>query len=1033
METIPTTVILPYYNHVDMTVRCLRALVSNPDLPQTLILINNGSNEDSAPIQEVLAGLDGIQVKILELQPNQGYIGAVNAGWKNATSEFITLLSNDTIPLPGWLSSLHQLMLSRNDAGAIGSKLLTPQGHIEESGCEVDYTGMPIQLCAGMHRSDPIANAVKEVAYCSGASLHLRRQALGAREELLDRSYGLGYFEDTDLCTDIRERGYAVLVQPASEVIHLGSQTFGRAEAHQTQMQQNQQTYRQRWMVHLSKRLSYTELETRRKYLFCDYTFPWFDRSAGGRRLWSVMKLIRQHHRFADVRFVSLYNNNLPQYVSELQQMGIETYAGDGTIGSIPWTRLLHETRPDHVWLCTPEIYHSVSPVVRALSPGSRIVYDTVDIHVKRTAQGAAYGYAVNDQDFADMLWKETNACKTADVVVVVSETDGDWMSAFQQSIEIVPIIHEQKSFGRPFVDRSGFLFVGNFNHTPNIDAVKYFCSEIFPLVLLQIPKAEFYIIGNNPPDEVKNLSGTNIHVLGYVPDLTPYYTNTRVVVAPLRFGSGIKGKIGEAMEYAVPFVATQTAAEGMNCAGCGLVVPDGDPKGFAEAVISIYSEADRWEALREGHQTVHDAYSPHHVLPILNRLLDAPRSQHPSVSIIILCWNQLDNTIRTVDSVLQHTFVPFRMIIVDNMSTDGTRDYLLDLKGQIENLDLVLLDRNYGFAGGINAGLATVSTADYVVILNNDVQVTPGWLERMLVHLKRNPRLGMIGPVACNVSGVQNSAYDSSRPLAEHAREVFGEWAGQIAFTQRIVGFAWVMRGELIQHLGGFDLRFGLGNFEDDDYCIRVLNAGYQVAVAKDVFVYHVGSASWDRATWVKQMQTNIELLNAKWGPVYDSQGYWIERTPGPFEKSRHYFPPIKSWTDINPELHRTLVQNDWTMLWQLGTQSFMFDQNAFGLIAGAIAALKLSKPRISMQLLAKATPNQAAHVVEQIKLWLAMICLHSINEMNDCYNLHKMALSNGYNLLNIPSSEEEREDQIAQLLASFDAELTGSTIRTL
>lgn len=354
-----------------------------------------------------------------------------------------------------------------------------------------------------------------------------------------------------------------------------------------------------------------------------------------------------------------------------------------------------------------------------------------------------------------------------------------------------------------------------------------------------------------------------------------------------------------------------------------------------------------------------------------------------PSVTLILLCWNKLEETKRAVESIVNHTYVPYSLFIVDNGSSDDTPQYLFELSKQFSFVRVITLDHNYGFAGGMNAALQVAST-DFVAILNNDLEMTAGWLERMLVHFYQHPNLGMIGPLACNVSGLQGvtiSGVDATPDKV--ARKVFSEYAGKIFFTQRIVGFAWVMRREVLERVGGFDLRFGQGNFEDDDFCIRTQNAGYQLAIAADVFLYHKGSASWDRDVWQKSMVTNAKILSSKWGPVWDDAFMWIPRVPLPYDKARDFIPPFANWLDSDALLLLLLNSGRLLDLLLYGVQGWNEGGQEKCLVTGCLAALQVGQYELAIKMLA--TQNALSPVWERVRLQLSVLALYMVHRSDD------------------------------------------------
>ncbi|HTU23475.1 MAG TPA: glycosyltransferase [Gemmataceae bacterium] len=239
--------------------------------------------------------------------------------------------------------------------------------------------------------------------------------------------------------------------------------------------------------------------------------------------------------------------------------------------------------------------------------------------------------------------------------------------------------------------------------------------------------------------------------------------------------------------------------------------------------------------------------------------------------SIIILTYNQLHFTRLCVESIRRHTDVPYELIFVDNGSTDGTVDYLKSQAG----VTLLTNPTNVGFPKGVNQGLR-IARGEQLLLLNNDTVVTPGWLRRLLAPLDDDCRIGLVGPCSNNISGVQQVpvTYQDLSGLDDFAVKWAEEHQGERMDVNRLTGFCLLLRRELLQRIGYLDERFGLGNFEDDDYSRRALLAGYRDIIARDVFIHHFGSQTF-RGNGVDLgglLQHNRRQFEAKWAPGSDA-----------------------------------------------------------------------------------------------------------------------------------------------------------------
>ncbi len=219
--------------------------------------------------------------------------------------------------------------------------------------------------------------------------------------------------------------------------------------------------------------------------------------------------------------------------------------------------------------------------------------------------------------------------------------------------------------------------------------------------------------------------------------------------------------------------------------------------------------------------------------------------------SIIVLTFNQLEEATRPcIESLYRHTAPEdFELIVVDNNSSDGTQAYLLALKKQHSNVRLCLNLENRGFAGGNNDGLR-LSQGDYVVLLNNDTLLTPGWLQRLCGFLQEHPEVGLVSPVTNYAGSEQKIVLDGLGPsnYVEFSGRYTAKHAGVFRQSERLSFFCVAMRASVFERVGPLDENFGAGMFEDDDYCLRILAQNLKIAIVEDCFVYHQGSLSFQR-----------------------------------------------------------------------------------------------------------------------------------------------------------------------------------------
>jgi len=225
---------------------------------------------------------------------------------------------------------------------------------------------------------------------------------------------------------------------------------------------------------------------------------------------------------------------------------------------------------------------------------------------------------------------------------------------------------------------------------------------------------------------------------------------------------------------------------------------------------------------------------------------------------IILVCFNELEYTIKTIESLKKNT-IDFDLIVIDNGSTDGTKEYLESI-----NCKLISNETNIGYTKAVNQGFEL--TTNDVVLLNNDIVLTPDWLIKLKKHLKDG--VGLVAPTTNYAHGIQrddNALYNSIDNLYQYCKLI--EDRRPMEYP-RLIFMCILISRELINKIGYLDEQFNPGNSEDDDYCIRSLKAGFKNILARDVFIHHYGSRSFGKLnTYGDLLQKNMQKFEAKYG----------------------------------------------------------------------------------------------------------------------------------------------------------------------
>ena len=614
-KQVEVSIIIPVFNQLRFTRACLDSLRGNQGTERfEVIVVDDCSTDGTAQDVPRIPG-----VVYLRNETNSGFIVSCNRGAEAARGKNLVFLNNDTLVRPGWLTALIDTFAEEPRAGIVGSKLLYPNGRLQEAGGIVWRDASGWNYGNSDDPGKPEYNYLREVDYCSAAALMIPK-SLFASVGGFDSRYAPAYYEDTDLSFKVRQAGYKVLYQPLSEVVHYEGATGGTDLATGTKKHQdiNRSKFAETWAAELLTKPAVGNLAFlqqsppgRKNILVIDHHLPSPDRDSGSVRMFQLLKLLRQlGHR---VTFIPDNLTNTPPYAGELQKRGIQVFYHP-YVKSIRDFLAAQGSRFDAVVLSRCDFARKHINNVRLYAPQSPVIFDTVDLHSLRTDRQAQVTRDPHvRQKAAETQQVEDELIQGADETWVVSSVEQRLLQEKwpHKSIQLVSNIVDVPGSRTPFALRRDWLFIGGFQHTPNTDAVLFFLRKIYPIVSSRLPEAKFYIIGDKPPPEIVALATERVIVAGLQRDARPFFDSVKLSIAPLRFGAGVKGKINQSMALGVPVVATSVAAEGMELEDHEDILLADDAEAFAQALIEVYESEELWNRLSEnGIRKTHALYS---------------------------------------------------------------------------------------------------------------------------------------------------------------------------------------------------------------------------------------------------------------------------------------------------------------------------------------------------------------------------------------------------------------------------------------
>lgn len=606
------SVVVVLWNQAHLTLRCLRALLTQLGPEMEVVLVDNASTDETG---ELLARLDG--VRVLPNTTNDGFLLACNRGAMASRGRTLLLLNSDAFMRPGALATALATLDAAPDIGVVGGRLILPSGRLQEAGSIIWADGSTLGYGRDLAQDAGEAMFRRDVDYCSGAFL-LTPLALWRHLGGFDEVYKPAYYEEADYCMRVREAGCRVVYEPGAVVDHyeFGSE-IKRGDTVDLVLR-NRKYFRVRQATRLHQHhLPFAEANIlaarqrlapgRRRLLVIDNEVPLSFLGAGYPRAREM--LCEAATAGWSVTFFPLHQLDVDWEVAR---------------GELPWEieivsnhagpRLAEffEERRGHydvVIVSRPDNMALVRNTLRDrphLLDGTRVVYDAEALFSARDiAKARVQGRPLSTAEIEAHTSAEVSLAQGVDAVVCVNEAEAKIFRARQSSpVHVLSYPAEPTAGGPGFAERSGFLFVGRLleHDAPNWQGLAWFVRECWPLVRAALPDATLSVLGGLHPEHAE-LEGPGIHLLGSAAKLEPFYASARVFLAPIRFAAGIPIKILEATAAGLPTAGTRLMATQLAWTpGVEIAAEDG-AGALATASTELHEEAAAWEAMRTASQ----------------------------------------------------------------------------------------------------------------------------------------------------------------------------------------------------------------------------------------------------------------------------------------------------------------------------------------------------------------------------------------------------------------------------------------------
>lgn len=578
------SIIIPTYDQTFKLFRCLESiLLKNFKFKYEIIVIDDLETRKNKP------WFINKNIKYIKNKNNLGFLKSCNYASKFANGKYIYFLNDDAyLADEKSLQSLIDVFEQNKRVGIVGSKILISHRTLQEAGCITFKNGYCFQFGKFNNSKDEVYNYLTEVDYVSGCSLMIPKKLF--LKNNFNILYKPAYYEDVDLAFQLKQKGYKIYYQPLSKVFHKeGSSSNSGKNSAKKYQEVNRIKFKERWKDKLSKNYKIDPLILRINkpiVVIIDDLIPDASRDAGSfLPLFFIEYLKKKNYQ---ILFFAKNINLNSKKVQKLQSEGIFVVYTHSNLTNF---LTILKNKISSIIIFRAPLLKQYSKILFKLK--KKIYFHYVDLHFLRLSREILNSKKSNiyKDEIKELKNIETKLVKKNYLNLSCSK---DEVSKLKTDFKIKNIAHIPLCY--PYVKKPKsnnkskkikIVFIGSFNHSPNIDAVNFLCKEIYPKIKSKI---SIYIIG--PFEEkIQHLKNKNINILGKVENLDVILKKMDLAVSPLRFGAGTKGKILTYATYNLPVICSKISVEGTlfshkkHC-----YIPESEePEIYAKEIIKLY------------------------------------------------------------------------------------------------------------------------------------------------------------------------------------------------------------------------------------------------------------------------------------------------------------------------------------------------------------------------------------------------------------------------------------------------------------
>lgn len=606
------SILLVLYNSAELSYACLASIAEvlhDSAIKAELIILDNGSSDATAKLLDRIEG-----ATIIRSKENLHFLKGANHAAKKARGKYLVFLNNDALLLPGSLEAAVSICETDSDVGAVGGRIILPDGFLQEAGSVVWRNGACSGYGRGAAPDAPEYMFRRDVDYCSGAFL-LTPRSLFEKMNAFDERYAPAYYEETDYCLRLWESGHRVVFDPDVVILHYEFGSASTTDQALRLQQRNHAIFRERhedwleqqWNVEPQKLLwARIARSDKKRILFIEDRVPHESLGSGYPRARELLCALERAGAQITLFPMFHYDESWPA-IRRTVPASIEVMRGYSA------QNLSHFLKErvgyyDAILVCRPhnmDAFLKVTHQANAKWIGdATLIYDAESLFASRVViERKLQGKAVSPDETQKLIADEIALTRPAKAVISVSDAEKrQFEMRGAGPVYVLGHSANPTPTQQPFAQRADFLFVGGIHDdkSPNADSLRWFVKEIWPRVLETLgPDLKLHVVGHNRASSIFALKDSTVHLVGRVDDLLPWYDRSRVVIAPTRIAAGIPAKAHVAAAHGVPMVTTRLIADQLSWESGVHLLAEDEADAFADACVRLYTDQALWESVR--------------------------------------------------------------------------------------------------------------------------------------------------------------------------------------------------------------------------------------------------------------------------------------------------------------------------------------------------------------------------------------------------------------------------------------------------